>query len=102
MLTAANSQWYQPAKCCCVPVFLCSSSSAWDTAERTPLNGLLYQPYILMCDDDCGPIRGINEWQGKLKCSEETCLSSAVSTANRNDSNRARTRAAAMGYGTAA
>jgi hypothetical protein len=28
--------------------------------------------------DDCGPISGMNEWQGKRKYSEETCPSSAL------------------------
>jgi hypothetical protein len=31
-------------------------------------------------DDDCGAVGGMNEWQGKLKYSEKTCPSAAVST----------------------
>jgi hypothetical protein len=30
--------------------------------------------------DDCGAISGLNEWQGKLKYSEETCLNVTLST----------------------
>jgi hypothetical protein len=41
--------------------------------------GLLYQPGMIN-GDDCGAVSGMNEWQGKLKYSEETYSSAALST----------------------
>jgi hypothetical protein len=29
-----------------------------------PFIGLLYQPWVI-CDDDCGAVDGMNDWQGK-------------------------------------
>jgi hypothetical protein len=52
--------------------------------ERSPLLpwtfiGLLYQPWMID-GDDCGAISGLNEWQERLKYSEKTCPSAALST----------------------
>jgi hypothetical protein len=30
--------------------------------------------------DDCGAVNGLNEWQGKPKYPEKTCLSAALPT----------------------
>jgi hypothetical protein len=38
-----------------------------------PFIGLLYQLWMVDCDD-CGGVGGMNEWQWKPKYSEETCL----------------------------
>jgi hypothetical protein len=40
---------------------------------------LLYQLWMRYIDD-CGAIRGMNEWQDKPKYAEETCPSAALST----------------------
>jgi hypothetical protein len=45
----------------------------------TPFVDLLYQPWMTNIDD-CGAVSGMNEWQGKLKYSEKTCLSAVLST----------------------
>jgi hypothetical protein len=45
------------------------------------LMGLLYQPWMID-GHVCRDISGINEWKGKLKYSEETCLGAALTTAN--------------------
>jgi hypothetical protein len=34
----------------------------------------------MIADDGCGAISGVSDWQGKPKCSEETCLNAALST----------------------
>jgi hypothetical protein len=43
-----------------------------------------YWPIVPALDDDdeCGAISGMNDWQGKLKYSEKTCPSAALSTTN--------------------
>jgi hypothetical protein len=51
-----------------------------------PVCGLLYQFWTIDHDDDdddddgCGAMDGMNDWQGKLKYSEETCPNAALST----------------------
>jgi hypothetical protein len=47
-----------------------------------PFIGLLHQPWMID-GDDCGAISGMNEWQGKRKCSEETGPSITVSITDR-------------------
>jgi hypothetical protein len=48
-----------------------------------PLIGLLYQSLMVDDDgDDCGAVRGMNDWQGKLKCSEKTFPNDALCTTN--------------------
>jgi hypothetical protein len=47
--------------------------------EPSPFFGLLYLLWMLE-GDDCGAISGMNEWQGKQKYSEKTCLSAALCT----------------------
>jgi hypothetical protein len=59
-------------------LFIC-----WAVVEPSPLLpwsfiGLLYQPRVIDCDV-CGTISGVNEWEGKLKHSEETCPNAALS-----------------------
>jgi hypothetical protein len=44
-----------------------------------PFSGIFCRPWITD-DDDCGAVSGMNEWQGKQKYSEKTCLSVALST----------------------
>jgi hypothetical protein len=44
-----------------------------------PFIGLLYQPWMIHAEK-CGAISGMNEWQGKMKYSEETCPIAALST----------------------
>jgi hypothetical protein len=44
-----------------------------------PSIGLLLQPWMVD-GDDYGAISGMNDWQGKSRCSESTCLSAALST----------------------
>jgi hypothetical protein len=44
-----------------------------------PFIGLLYQPWLIY-SDDYGAIGGMNEWQGKPKCSEKTHASAVLST----------------------
>jgi hypothetical protein len=55
-------------------------------------------PVVPVPDDGCRvwSIRW-NEWQGKLKYSEEACLIAALSTTNLPDVTRARTRAVEVG-----
>jgi hypothetical protein len=43
-----------------------------------PFIGLLCQPWLIDCVD-CQIVSGMNEWQQKLKYSEETCPSAALS-----------------------
>jgi hypothetical protein len=47
----------------------------------TEATGLMYQHWMVD-GDDCGTISGMNDWQGKPKCSEKTCPSAALSTIN--------------------
>jgi hypothetical protein len=47
---------------------------------RRPLTGLLYQPRMI--DDACGSSRWNENWLGKPKGSEKTCLSCILSTTN--------------------
>jgi hypothetical protein len=42
--------------------------------------GLLHHPLMIDDDHDCGAISAMNEWQGKPKYWEKTCLSAALST----------------------
>jgi hypothetical protein len=59
--------------------------------------GLLYQRWVID-GDDCETVSGRNEWQEKLKYSEETCPSAALATADRtHDLARTRTPVAAVG-----
>jgi hypothetical protein len=62
-----------------------------------PYVGLLYKPWMIG-DDECGAIREMNEWQGKLKYSEETYPSAALATTDPTlDLPQSRTRAASVG-----
>jgi hypothetical protein len=71
------------------------------TISRSPWTGdqLVARPLLTVpsdCDD--GEIGGLNGfWQGKPKCSEETCPDATLSTTNPTCQTRARTRAAAVG-----
>jgi hypothetical protein len=56
----------------------------WAEVEPSPLLlrqffGLLYQPRLID-RDEFGAFSGMNDWQGKLKYLEETCLSAALFT----------------------
>jgi hypothetical protein len=63
------------------PVYLLG----WNGTEST-ITDATYWPIASAlddgCDDDCGAISGMNDWQEKLKCSEKTCPSVTLSITN--------------------
>jgi hypothetical protein len=48
------------------------------------ITGATYWPTVPTLDDNNyrGEIRGMSDWQGKIKHSEKTCTSAALSTTN--------------------